>query len=233
MAHEKILVVDDSSEIIYFLKQYVLVPFGYQVLTAKDGQQGLETAISSSPDLILLDMSMPQMNGLQMLRQLRQTKSNVPVIFMTMHGSEYIASEAIRLGVKDYLIKPFTVEEVSISIDRALQEVRLLREREELQKELIEATTVRQTVITLAHYLNNDLTVIKAGLALIQESMNKKEINLELIQKIIRDSQSSIRQISAVLRVLQRITHVKDTKYFGAVKIFDIEAALQEELKKE
>jgi DNA-binding response OmpR family regulator len=222
MAHEKILVVDDSSEIIYFLKQYVLVPFGYEVLTAKDGQQGLDISINDHPDLILLDMSMPQMNGLQMLRQLRQTKSNVPVIFMTMHGSEYIASEAIRLGVKDYLIKPFTVEEVTVAIDRALQEVRLMREKEELQKELIEATTVRQTVITLAHYLNNDLTVVKAGLSLIQESMSKKDINFELTEKIIRDSQASIRQIAAVMRVLQKITHVTDSKYFGPVKIFDI-----------
>ncbi len=231
MANETILVVDDSLEIVQFLKQYVLLPAGYTVLTASDGQNGLDTAVAQNPDLIMLDMSMPRMNGLQMLVALRQSACKAPVIFMTLHGSESIAVEVFRLGVKDYLVKPFTVDEVKSSIDRALQETRLAREKEDLTREVVAADTVRRTVITLSHYLNNNLMVVQAGLTLIHEAFQKREFELPLLPKILQDSLASVRQIGAVMRVMQQITKVEYTEYQGKTKMIDIEAALREELK--
>jgi DNA-binding response OmpR family regulator len=233
MAHEKILVIDDSPEIVRFLKHYVLSPLGYEVITANDGQTGLEMAISNSPDLIMLDMSMPRMNGLQVLAGLRESSSKEPVIFMTLHGSEQIAVEVFRQGVRDYLVKPFTVEEVTQAMDRSLQEGRLTREKELLMKELVAEETIRQTVITLAHYLNNSLTVVQAGLTLIQESLQRNSIDASLLYQLLEDSLTNVRQIGAVMRVLQRITRVQDVSYHGQVKMLDIEEALRDELNKE
>jgi DNA-binding response OmpR family regulator len=233
MAHEKILVIDDSPEIVRFLKHYILNPLGYEVISANDGQTGLEMAISNSPDLIMLDMSMPRMNGLQVLAGLRESTSKTPVIFMTLHGSEQIAVEVFRQGVRDYLVKPFTVEDVTQAVDRSLQEGRLTREKEQLMKELVAEETIRQTVITLAHYLNNSLTVVQAGLTLIQESLQKKNIDAVLFYQVVQDSLTNVRQIGAVMRVLQRITKVQDVSYHGQVKMLDIEEALKDELNKE
>ncbi|HMD89048.1 MAG TPA: response regulator [Anaerolineaceae bacterium] len=232
MANEKILVIDDSPEIVRFLKHYILGPLGYEVITANDGQTGLEMAISSNPDLILLDMSMPRMTGLQVLASLRESSSKAPVIFMTMHGSEQIAVEVFRQGVRDYLVKPFTVEEVTQAVDRSLQEGRLAREKESLMRELVAQETIRQTVITLAHYLNNSLTVVQAGLSLIQESIQKKNFDTSLLYQVVEDSLANVRQIGAVMRVLQRITRVQDISYHGQVKMLDIEQALKDELDK-
>lgn len=232
MANEKILVIDDSPEIVRFLKHYILGPLGYEVITANDGQIGLEMAISSNPDLILLDMSMPRMTGLQVLACLRESSSKAPVIFMTMHGSEQIAVEVFRQGVRDYLVKPFTVEEVTQAVDRSLQEGRLAREKESLTRELVAQETIRQTVITLAHYLNNSLTVVQAGLSLIQESIQKKNFDTSLLYQVVEDSLANVRQIGAVMRVLQRITRVQDISYHGQVKMLDIEQALKDELDK-
>src|SRR5271157_1027156 len=128
---EIILVIDDSLEMRSLLERSILAPLGYHVLLAPDGKSGLEAAVRNSPDLIFLDMSMPGMSGLEMLAALRRTECKSPVIFMTSFGTENIAVEAFRLGVRDYLDKPFTLEEVQRAVDRALHESRLAHEREE------------------------------------------------------------------------------------------------------
>lgn len=230
MAHETILVVDDSAEMVGFLREYILSPQGYHVLNAGDGQTGLEMAVADKPDLIMLDMSMPRMTGMEMLAALRQTECQAPVIFMTMHGSESIAVEAFRLGVRDYLSKPFTVEQVQQAVDHALQETRLAREKEELTRNLIAAETVRQTVVALSHYINNRLMVVDGGLTLLQESLEQELHNSPKLARIMRDSSASVAYIAAVLRVLQRVTSVRQTAYDSRTRMIDIEAALREEL---
>ena len=230
MPNETILVVDDSAEMVRFLKEYVLGPQGYRVLNAGDGQTGLEMAVAHKPDLIMLDMSMPRMTGMEMLAALRQTDCQAPVIFMTMHGSESVAVEAFRLGVRDYLSKPFTIEQVERSVDRALQETRLAREKEELTRNLIAAETARQTVVTLSHYINNRLMVVDGGLTLLQENLEQELRNNSKLARIMRDSSASVTYIAAVLRVLQRVTSVKQITYHGQTRMIDIEAALREEL---
>jgi DNA-binding response OmpR family regulator len=230
MANEIILVVDDNPEIVRFLKQYVLVPAGYHVLTASDGQNGLELAIQSRPDLIMLDMTMPRLSGIEMLISLRKSAFQCPVIFMTVHGSENIAVEAFRLGVRDYMIKPFTVDEVRQAVDRALNEVRLAREKEELSRNLLASETVQQTVITLAHYINNHLTVLTAGMSILQEAIERPTEDNQLQKTVARDCQSSLKQIQAVMRVLTQVTHVHQASYHGQVKMIDIETELKKEM---
>lgn len=232
MPNETILVVDDSEEIVRVLTDYMLIPLGYRVITASNGRKGLELAVSRRPDLIMLDMQMPIMGGLEVLTALRQTDCQAPVIFMTMHGSESIVVEVFRLGVRDYLAKPFTVEEVQQAVDRALQESRLLREREDLTRNLIASETVRQTAVTLSHYINNQLMVLSGNLTLMHEMLAREMPQHAKLQKMVQDSQNSSDQIAAVIRVLQRTTHAEQTTYLGETKMIDIEAALQEEVER-
>lgn len=136
MARERILVIDDSEEIRSILREMILGPQGYQVVTAQDGQEGIDYALQEYPDLILTDVSMPRMDGIEVLQRLRDAHYEWPVILMTFHGSEEIAIQAFRLGVRDYIRKPFTVEEVLTCVERALVESRLRREREALMRRL-------------------------------------------------------------------------------------------------
>ena len=138
MAGEKVLVIDDSAETLHVMKKYVLGPHGYSFVGARDGQEGLRKAVAENPDLIVMDLQMPKMTGLEVLDALQERQHDVPVILMTFHGSEEIAVQAFRLGVKDYIIKPFEVEVMLAAIDRALTERRLRAERERLTKKVLQ-----------------------------------------------------------------------------------------------
>jgi CheY-like chemotaxis protein/class 3 adenylate cyclase len=139
MSGETILVVDDGKENRDFIVEYVLEPNGFVPLVARDGMEGLEMARQHHPDLILLDLQMPRMDGLQVLDALNAEQLDIPVILMTFHGSEEIAVEVYRRGVRDYVKKPYTVEEMYEAIDRSLEEVRLRREKDQLTERLIKA----------------------------------------------------------------------------------------------
>jgi DNA-binding response OmpR family regulator len=117
----KILVIDDRRENIVFIVNNILKPLGYDVITARDGQMGLEKAQEEMPDLIISDLKLPKLNGLDVLAQLRKRGIFTPAIVMTFHGSEETAVRALRLGVKDYLIKPFTLEDMQAALDRAFK----------------------------------------------------------------------------------------------------------------
>ncbi len=139
MAQEKILVIDDSPQIRDFLVRQALPHAGYKCVSAGDGRSGLEMLGKEKPDLVLTDMQMPRMSGLEVLQLLARYRVDIPVVMMTAHGSETVAIEAFRLGVKDYLVKPFTVHEVLTVIERALTETRLRREKELLTRSLATA----------------------------------------------------------------------------------------------
>ncbi len=137
MAGEKVLVVDDRIDNIKFLREYVLEPNGYTVTHAENGLDGLHLALNGNLDLIISDIMMPKMGGLEMLEKLRQEGLNVPTILMTFHGSEETAVQAFRLGAQNYIIKPFAINEMLIAVDRALAESRLRQERDELTQTLL------------------------------------------------------------------------------------------------
>jgi two-component system NtrC family sensor kinase len=159
VAGERILVIDDSPRIRSVLRQAFLEPEGYTVLTAHDGQEGLERALQEHPDLILLDVYMPRMTGLEVLQKLHEAQYEWPVILMTSHGSEETAVQAFRLGVRDYLRKPFKIEEVLARVRRTLVESQLRRDRDQLLKRL-EATN-RQ----LGRRVNDLITLYAIGQA--------------------------------------------------------------------
>lgn len=138
MDKRRVLVIDDNQDIRNFVAEYVLRPNGYIVELAEDGLEGLHKALADQPDLILTDYEMPKLNGLDMLRELRKSKLAMPVILMTSYGSEQIAVEGFRLGVHDYVTKPFKPEEMLAAIQNALVLARLQQEKEALTQQVMQ-----------------------------------------------------------------------------------------------
>lgn len=138
MADERILVVDDGADMRDFVIRYVLQPGGYDYREAEDGLAALDLIAADPPDLILLDLQMPRLDGIGLLRRMSEQQINIPVVLMTFYGSEEIAIEVFRLGVRDYVIKPFTEDELLQAIERALTLSRLKQERDLLTERLLQ-----------------------------------------------------------------------------------------------
>jgi signal transduction histidine kinase/DNA-binding response OmpR family regulator len=139
LANETILVVDDSREVASLVMEHILEPAGYRVLLARDGLEGLQRIEEDKPDLILLDLEMPSLGGMGVLDALQERKCRTPIILMTSHGSEQLAVTVFRKGVKDYVIKPMEAEELLRVIEKALIEVRLRTQKDELTEGLLKA----------------------------------------------------------------------------------------------
>jgi DNA-binding response OmpR family regulator len=152
MSGEKILVVDDRRENLLFLANSILRPEGYKVVTAMDGKDGLDKALAEQPDLIIMDLKMPRMSGLEVLAALRKADCDTPVILTTFYGSEQAAIQAFRQGVKDYIIKPYEVKEMLDAVERSLSERRLRRETMGL-KEGVEVTRHLEERVRQLHSL--------------------------------------------------------------------------------
>jgi CheY-like chemotaxis protein len=130
MTGERILLVDDHQESVLFLADSVLRPQGYEVLTATNGKEGLELAQAELPDLIVMGIQVPGINGLEVMAELHGRNVDIPVILTTFHPSEESAVQAFQLGAKGYLVHPHEAEAMLNAVDRALAEPRLRREQE-------------------------------------------------------------------------------------------------------
>ena len=117
---KKVLVIEDRRENIVFIANNILKPEGWEVITARDGELGLQKAVEEKPDLIITDLKLPGMHGLDVLEALNKKGLHIPAIVMTFHGSEETAIRAFRLGAADYLIKPFNIDDMLAAINRAL-----------------------------------------------------------------------------------------------------------------
>ncbi|MBN1318207.1 MAG: response regulator [Anaerolineales bacterium] len=146
MTTEHILIIDDSMAIASLLANEILPLGGYRATAALSGEEGLEIARELHPNLILCDLEMPGISGLDVLRSLYEEGIDSPSIIMTAFGSEAKAAQALRMGVKGYIIKPFTTEEMLAAIERALVESRL-KIKLDLSDSILE--DYRQTMLIL------------------------------------------------------------------------------------
>lgn len=129
---ESILIVDDEVAILNSLSP-ILEDEGYQVTVAKNGAEALKTLVSEPPDLMLLDIWMPEMDGLETLKRAREQMPKLLVVMMSGHGSIETAVRAIKLGAYDYIEKPLSLENVTLRIRHALDQRRLEEENQSLR----------------------------------------------------------------------------------------------------
>lgn len=131
----KILVIDDEEHLCWALEKG-LRQEGYQVITATRGKEGLELIQNETPSLVLLDLKMPEMDGLEVLVKAKELFPKLLVIMITAHGSIDTAIEAMKLGAIDYISKPFDLDELKIVVRQALMVSRLREEVVFLRSEL-------------------------------------------------------------------------------------------------
>ena len=118
----RVLIVEDDSSLLFGLKKNLQFE-GYEVLTASDGEAGLGLAVDERPDLIILDVMLPRMNGFEVCEVLRSNKVETPVIFLTAKALESDKVTGLTLGGDDYMTKPFSVAELLARIQTVLRRV--------------------------------------------------------------------------------------------------------------
>src|SRR5664280_2797996 len=134
----KILVIDDELDIREGLYDLLTLEGGYTVELAHNGTEGLQKMGARAYDLVLLDLMMPDMSGMDVLRQVRQTDTETPIFMITAYGGVEAAVQALKLGANDYFSKPWDNEKLIIEIDRMIARRRLEYENVHLKRALVE-----------------------------------------------------------------------------------------------
>jgi DNA-binding NtrC family response regulator len=154
MSEGKVVICDDEKEILRYLKK-ILHSHGYAVDTYTEGQtmlDRLESDTSYMPDLLVQDINMPGINGIETLRKVRKLRPDLPVVIMTAFGSIDSAVESIKLGAYDYITKPYPIEKLLGVLDKALERETLLKENRRLTEELISSTAPGEIIFTSSSY---------------------------------------------------------------------------------
>lgn len=168
----RVLIVDDEKAARYGMAK-ALRPEGYDLAEAEDAVSAFNLLQTSACDIVLTDVTMPGINGIDLLRKLREQGLSQPVIVITAHGSEKLAVEAIKSGAFNYIAKPYDIEELRAMVGHAADHVRLTRENERLKRELYsqkgfgqfvgESAVMRQVYDIVDKVSRNNVTVLIRG----------------------------------------------------------------------
>jgi len=142
---DTILIVDDEKNYLVVLEA-LLGPEGYEIMTSDKAQEALRLIQEADVDLVLTDMKMPGMTGMELLEETKKVKPEVPVIMMTAFGTIEMAVEAMKKHAHDYITKPFQNEELKLTIRKALENYRLVKENRRLSEALSERHGYRNIV---------------------------------------------------------------------------------------
>ena len=201
----KILVVDDESSIVTLL-QFNLERAGFQVITAADGKTGLQLALTEKPSLMILDLMLPEIDGMEVCKMLRQEKVNIPILMLTAKDEELDKILGLELGADDYLTKPFSPREVVARVKAILRRV-----------EMEQSVEIKE--------LKKQETVLKIGeLTIFPEKYEvfHNETKLELTPKEFELLFYLANNIGKVLSRDQLLNAVWDYDYAGETRIVDV-----------
>jgi len=217
---KKILVIDDLPENVFILQDR-LESEGYEVITAYDGNTGIEKAHTNLPDLILLDVMMPDITGFEVCKILvndPQTK-HIPIILVTAKAGAEDTKEGLEAGAFDYIKKPFNRVELIARVKSALK----LSEANRLLLDIEKRTTYIATVVTANHKIKQPLTLLSLSSAAIKRELNKNEISRESILNRIKYIDTAIKEINDVLNKLNSITDPVLLDYTKNIKMVNVE----------
>jgi len=237
-----VLVADDEPDMLRFLKSQLSKE--YQVLEAVDGQQAVEKATQFLPDLILLDMMMPEKDGLQACREIREHASGqaIPIVLLTARADEETKLAALSAGASDFLSKPFSTTELHVRIKNLVESHQNQRSVSK-QKQVLEATieqlkeTETQLVQTeklaslgrmsagIIHEINNPLNFAATGLFTLRKKGQYLESGQqEEFQEVLRDVEDGITRVKNIVSDLRMFTH-PDTESRDQVEIAEVVSA--------
>lgn len=200
-----ILIVDDEQPIVDILV-YNLQKEGYKTLEANDGQTALDIALDKKPDLILLDIMLPKIDGLTVCKKIR-TKYNMPILMLTAKDEEIDKILGLELGADDYITKPFSVRELMARIKANLRKSEI---NEEYKKEKIQENDTNKIV---AGYLTLDLDKIEAR-------VNNEPLNLTLREfEVLKYLALQAGQVITREKLLETVWGYE---YYGDIRTVDV-----------
>jgi signal transduction histidine kinase len=226
----KVLVVDDEPDMLRFLKSELLQE--YEVIEAADGRQALALAAQFLPDIILCDMMMPEMDGIQVCRELRakSTTQNIPVLLLTARADEDTKLTALSHGASDFLSKPFSVTELNVRLKNLMTAYQMQRKLAR-QNQVLEATleqlkeTETQLVQTeklaslgrmsagIIHEINNPLNYAKTGLfTLRKKSKYITAEQKEEFEEVLKDVEDGVDRVKNIVSDLRTFSHPKENQ---------------------
>jgi two-component system sensor histidine kinase/response regulator len=176
-----VLIVDDLPRNLQLLGR-ILTESNYEVIAASSGEKALARAESRRPDLVLLDLMMPEMDGMEVCRRLRHmpTTADVPVIFLTAANEAELAAKALSAGAVDYIFKPFNTAEL---LARVRTHVALARTRDELRRIIAQKNDLMSAV---AHDLKNPISAVRfSALMLREQGVASPDPRAELVDSIV------------------------------------------------
>jgi DNA-binding response OmpR family regulator len=222
---KKILVIDDLPENV-FLLQDRLESEGYEVITAYEGKSGLNKAISEQPDLILLDIMMPDITGLEVCKKLMNNDEtfHIPIILVTAKTEAEDIKEGLEAGAFDYIKKPFNRVELLARVKSALK-------LSDARKQLIEAEKSKlfaATVVTANHKIKQPLTLMSLSAAAIKREISKEIISTEAINKRLDYITTAIKEINNILNQLHTIKKPVLSDYVKNIKMIDVDTEEEE-----
>lgn len=216
------LIVDDDGEIRTLLSRR-LRRLGYSVEEAGDGVEALVLVEAAVPDVVVTDMAMPRMDGLGLLKELREKDPELPVIVLTGHGSLKNAIHAIQEGgLFDYLLKPLAdLVLLDLAVRRAV-EVRQLRAR---SREADLMVAMREMAVTACDRILNPLNTIALGLATLSRAESAPEARARAISII----EQAIDQITGVVRQMHAVARYVPRDVAPGLREIDLEKAATEQ----
>lgn len=226
---KKILVIDDLPENVFMLQDR-LEHEGFEVLTAYDGYTGIEKTLKEFPDLILLDIMMPDLTGLEVCKLLVNDPAtkNIPIILVTAKSGAEDIREGLEAGAFDYIKKPFNRIELLARVNSALK----LSEVHKLLLESEKRDTFFATVVTANHKIKQPLTLLSLSSAAIKRELNKDEISKDGILKRVKYIDIAVKEITDVLNQLNAIKDPILSEYTSNIKMIKVEDGFDEENKK-
>jgi DNA-binding NtrC family response regulator len=177
---KSILIVEDEEVLRQSLAE-LLTDEGYQVHQAGDGKQAYEFILNSPVDLVISDIRMPKMNGIELLAKLKQTAPQIPVIIVTAYGTVESAVAAMRSGAHDYLLKPVNFDDVLLKVERAIEFGDMTRTRQVITEQLAEDSTFHNLVgeaqsMSRLFDMVRKLATVKTSVLIVGESGTGKEL---------------------------------------------------------
>ncbi len=223
---KKIVVVDDLPENV-FLLQDRLEHEGFEVIKAYDGKTGIDKAMNENPDLILLDVMMPEMSGFEVCKILVDDPktANIPIILVTAKSGAEDTKEGLEAGAFDYIKKPFNRIELLARVNSALK----FSEAHKLLLEAEQRSTFAATVVTTNHKIKQPLTLISLSMAAIKRELNREEISKDAVLKRLVYIDSAVKEINNVLNQLNAIKKPVFSDYVKNIKMVEVEHKEEEE----
>ncbi|MEA3224017.1 MAG: response regulator [Thermodesulfobacteriota bacterium] len=206
MNKKSILVVDDEEIIRYSLVN-ILRSHGYETTEVKSGKEALSVLYKRTYDLVLTDLVMESLDGLELVEQIKVISPRTVVVVLTGYGSIKTAISALRLGVYDYLLKPCDEDELLIRIRRALE----MQNYGDEQKRFQESNAIAKTAVTLSDQINTPLNIILGNIEMLQLSQDFSDSSKA--KKALATMERHIFKIKDVMEKLAKLTTTGTEKY--------------------